>query len=220
MHAEFDLVIRGGTVVDGTGRAPIEADVGIKGNRIAAIGKIAGNGAEEIDAKGKLVTPGFVDIHTHYDGQAVWDSHMTPSSWHGVTTAVMGNCGVGFAPCKPADREKLVELMEGVEDIPGPVMHEGLKWEWESFDEYLAALERRNRDIDLCALLPHAAVRVFVMGERAVAAGERQPGRHRADARDRRRCDARRRVRLLDVAQPQPQEPEGRSDADAARAGG
>ena len=104
---------------------------------------------------------------------------MTPSSMHGVTTAVMGNCGVGFAPCKPADREKLVELMEGVEDIPGPVMHEGLKWEWESFAEYLAALERRNRDIDLCALLPHAAVRVFVMGERAIGTGERQPGRHR-----------------------------------------
>src|ERR1700760_2096961 len=168
MAAEFDLIIRGGTVVDGTGRAPIEADVGIKGDRIAAIGTLAGNAAHEIDAKDRLVTPGFVDIHTHYDGQAVWDNHMTPSSMHGVTTAVMGNCGVGFAPCKPADREKLVELMEGVEDIPGPVMHEGLKWEWESFSEYLAALERRNRDIDLCALLPHAAVRVFVMGERAV----------------------------------------------------
>ncbi|HEY1931202.1 MAG TPA: amidohydrolase family protein [Acetobacteraceae bacterium] len=168
MQAEFDLVIRGGTVVDGTGRAPIDADVGIIGNRIAAMGNVAGKGAEEIDAKGKLVTPGFVDIHTHYDAQAVWDSHMAPSSWHGVTTAVMGNCGVGFAPCKPADREKLVELMEGVEDIPGAVMHEGLKWEWESFGEYLNALERRPRDIDLCALLPHAAVRVFVMGDRAI----------------------------------------------------
>ena len=211
MAAEFDLIIRGGTVVDGTGRAPIEADVGIKGNRIAAIGTIAKNGAEEIDAKGKLVTPGFVDIHTHYDGQAAWDSRMTPSSWHGVTTAVMGNCGVGFAPCKPGDREKLIELMEGVEDIPGPVLHEGLKWEWESFAEYLDALERRNRDIDLCALLPHAAVRVFVMGERAVGTGERQPGRHRPDARDHRRRDARRRVRLLDLAHPEPQEPEGRS---------
>src|SRR3954451_1706567 len=167
----FDLVIRGGIVVDGTGSAPREADVGIIGNRIAAIGDARGDiggGAEEIDAKGKLVTPGFVDIHTHYDAQAVWDSHMAPSSWHGVTTAVMGNCGVGFAPCKPADREKLVELMEGVEDIPGAVMHEGLKWEWESFGEYLAALERRQRDIDVCALLPHAAVRVFVMGDRAI----------------------------------------------------
>ena len=165
---EFDLVIRGGTVVDGTGRAPVAADIGISGNRIAQIGTLAGSGAEEIDAKGKIVTPGFVDIHTHYDAQAVWDSHMAPSSWHGVTTAVMGNCGVGFAPCKPGDREKLVELMEGVEDIPGAVMHEGLKWEWESFGEYLGALERKPRDIDVCALLPHAAVRVFVMGERAI----------------------------------------------------
>ena len=164
----FDLVIRGGTVVDGTGRAPVEADVGISGNRIAAIGKGVGAGAQEVDAKGKLVTPGFVDIHTHYDAQAVWDSHLTPSSLHGVTTAVMGNCGVGFAPCKPADREKLIELMEGVEDIPGAVMHEGLKWEWESFGDYLGALERRKRDIDICALLPHAAVRVFVMVERAI----------------------------------------------------
>ena len=164
----FDLVIRGGTVVDGTGSAPREADVGIIGNRITAVGAIAGSGAEEIDAKGKLVTPGFVDIHTHYDAQAVWDTHMAPSSWHGVTTAVMGNCGVGFAPCKPADRERLIELMEGVEDIPGAVMHEGLKWEWESFGEYLDALDRRQRDIDICALLPHAAVRVFVMGDRAI----------------------------------------------------
>lgn len=165
----FDVVIRGGTVVDGTGSAPREADVGIIGNRIAAVGTVGGGGAEEIDARGKLVTPGFVDIHTHYDAQAVWDSHMSPSSSHGVTTAVMGNCGVGFAPCKPADRERLIELMEGVEDIPGAVMHEGLHWEWESFPEYLDALDRRPRDIDVCALLPHAAVRVNVMGDRAIA---------------------------------------------------
>ena len=125
--AAFDLVIRDGTVIDGTGAAPINADIGIIGKRIAEVGKVAGSGAEEIDARGKLVTPGFVDIHTHYDAQAVWDSHLAPSSWHGVTTAVFGNCGVGFAPCKPADREKLVELMEGVEDIPGAVMHEGLQ---------------------------------------------------------------------------------------------
>jgi N-acyl-D-aspartate/D-glutamate deacylase len=167
--ADFDLVIRNGTVMDGSGGPPVAADVGIVGDRIAAVGRISGRGAEEIDAKDRLVTPGFVDIHTHYDAQAVWDDHMAPSSWHGVTTAVMGNCGVGFAPCRPADREKLVELMEGVEDIPGAVMHEGLKWEWESFADYLAALERRPRDIDLCALLPHAAVRVYVMGERALA---------------------------------------------------
>ena len=166
--ADFDLVIRDGTVIDGTGRPAIKADVGITGGKIAAIGVVTGKGAEEIDAKGKLVTPGFVDIHTHYDAQAVWDDHLAPSSWHGVTTAVMGNCGVGFAPCKPADRERLIELMEGVEDIPGAVMHEGMKWEWESFGEYLDALERKPRDIDVCALLPHAAVRVFVMGDRAI----------------------------------------------------
>ncbi|MBS0561827.1 MAG: amidohydrolase family protein, partial [Proteobacteria bacterium] len=166
--SDLDLVVRGGTVVDGTGAAPIEADVGVAGGKIVEVGKIAKRGAEEIDARGKIVTPGFVDIHTHYDGQAVWDSHMAPSAWHGVTTAVMGNCGVGFAPCKPGDREKLVELMEGVEDIPAPVMHEGLQWQWESFGEFLSALESRPRDIDLCALLPHAALRVFVMGERAV----------------------------------------------------
>lgn len=167
--AEYDLVIRGGTVIDGTGRVPVDADVGVVGKKIVEVGRIAGRGTEEIDARGKLVTPGFVDIHTHYDAQAVWDSHLAPSSWHGVTTAVMGNCGVGFAPCRPADREKLIELMEGVEDIPGAVMHEGLKWEWESFGEYLGALDRKARDMDVCALLPHAAVRVFVMGERALS---------------------------------------------------
>jgi hypothetical protein len=165
---DYDLIIRGGTLIDGTGADPREADLAIANGRIAAIGRVPGAGAEEIDAKGKLVTPGFVDIHTHYDAQAVWDDHMAPSSHHGVTTAVMGNCGVGFAPCKPADRERLIELMEGVEDIPGAVMHEGLKWEWESFPQYLDALERRPRDIDLCALLPHAAMRVFVMGDRAI----------------------------------------------------
>ena len=170
MAATYDLVIRGGLVVDGTGTtAPYAADVGVIGKRIEAVGPIAGSGVEEIDAKGKLITPGFVDIHTHYDAQAVWDSHLAPSAWHGVTTAVMGNCGVGFAPCKPADREKLVELMEGVEDIPGAVVNEGLDWQWESFGEYLDALDRRTRDIDVGALLPHAAVRVFVMGERAIA---------------------------------------------------
>lgn len=167
--ADFDLVIRGGTVADGTGSALREADIAISNGKISAVGTVSGRGTEEIDAKGKLVTPGFVDIHTHYDAQAVWDSHLTPSCWHGVTTAVMGNCGVGFAPCKPADREKLVELMEGVEDIPGAVMHEGLKWEWESFADYLGALDRKPRDIDICALLPHAPLRVYVMGERAIA---------------------------------------------------
>src|SRR3569623_234357 len=126
MSAELDLVIRGGTVVDGTGRDAFEADVGVSGNRIVEVGAIAGKGAEEIDARGKLVTPGFVDIHTHYDGQAVWDSHLAPSSWHGVTTVVMGNCGVGFAPVRPGTEEKLIELMEGVEDIPGTALAEGV----------------------------------------------------------------------------------------------
>ncbi len=168
MPASFDIVVRNGTLVDGTGDEPVEGDVAMAGGRIAEVGEVAGSGKEELDAKGLIVTPGFVDIHTHYDGQAVWDRHMAPSAWHGVTTAVMGNCGVGFAPCRSEDREKLVELMEGVEDIPSPVMHEGLKWQWETFDEYFAVLEQNRRDIDLCALLPHAAVRVYVMGERAI----------------------------------------------------
>lgn len=168
MAREFDLVVRNGMVVDGTGAPMREGDVAVKDGRIAAVGTISGGGTEEIDAKGRIVTPGFVDIHTHYDGQAVWDKFTAPSAWHGVTTAVMGNCGVGFAPCKPQDREKLVELMEGVEDIPGPVMHEGLNWQWETFAEYFNVLDKRQRDIDLCALLPHAAMRVYVMGDRAI----------------------------------------------------
>ncbi len=168
MAARFDLVVRNGSVVDGTGAEARAADVAVADGRIVAVGKFDGSGRDEIDAKGRLVTPGFVDIHTHYDGQAIWDSRTAPSAWHGVTTAVMGNCGVGFAPCRPADREKLVELMEGVEDIPGPVMHEGLNWQWETFAEYFAALDSRKRDIDLCALLPHAALRVYVMGDRAI----------------------------------------------------
>jgi len=169
MPSQYDLIVRNGTVVDGTGAAPAVADVAIKDGVIAAIGQIDGSAENEIDATGKLVTPGFIDIHTHYDAQAIWDSHLAPSSLHGVTTVVMGNCGVGFAPCRAQDRDKLIELMEGVEDIPGAVMHEGLEWTWESFPEYLDALERKPRDVDVCALLPHAAVRVNVMGERAVA---------------------------------------------------
>jgi N-acyl-D-aspartate/D-glutamate deacylase len=165
-QADFDLVIRGGTVVDGTGAEAFEADVAVKDGRIAQVGKAAGKGAEEIDAKGKLVTPGFVDIHTHYDGQCTWDARMQPSSWHGVTTVVMGNCGVGFAPCRPGDRDLLIELMEGVEDIPHPVLAEGLPWNWESFPEYLDALSKRRFDVDIGAQVPHAAVRVYVMGER------------------------------------------------------
>ena len=165
----MDLVIRGGTIVDGTGRAGYAADLSLQDGRIAAIGPNLPKGREEIDAVGKLVTPGFVDIHTHYDGQAIWDSHMAPSTLHGVTTAVMGNCGVGFAPVRPGGEAKLIELMEGVEDIPAPVLSEGLDFNWQSFAEYLEVLASRPRDIDLCALVPHAAVRVFVMGDRALA---------------------------------------------------
>ena len=169
MGIEADLVIRGGTVIDGTGRGAFEADVAIKDGRIAAVGETPGRGREEIDARGRLVTPGFVDVHTHYDGQAVWDPHLAPSAHHGVTTAVMGNCGVGFAPVRAGDRDTLIELMEGVEDIPGPVLHQGLEFRWESFAEYLDVLDAKPRDIDICALVPHAAVRVYTMGKRALA---------------------------------------------------
>ncbi|GGC51031.1 N-acyl-D-amino-acid deacylase family protein [Chelatococcus reniformis] len=169
MAREFDLVIRHGTVVDGSGAPSFEADVAIRDGRIAAIGRVAGAGVEEIDAKGQLVTPGFVDIHTHYDGQAVWDRHLAPSAWHGATTVVMGNCGVGFAPVKPNDRDKLIALMEGVEDIPAPCLAEGLDFNWESFADYLDVVAARRRDVNVCAQLPHAAARVYVMGERALA---------------------------------------------------
>jgi N-acyl-D-amino-acid deacylase len=165
MHT-YDLLIRNGLVVDGTGGEPFEADVGIQADRIAAIGKLSGAGREEIDAKGKLVTPGFVDVHTHYDGQVTWEQRLAPSSNHGVTTVVMGNCGVGFAPSRPEHRELMVRLMEGVEDIPDVVMAEGLPWNWESFTDYLDALSDRHTDIDFAAQVPHSPLRVYVMGER------------------------------------------------------
>lgn len=166
MAAAYDLVVRGGTIVDGSGASPFAGDVAIAGDRIVAIGDIAGRGREEIDAHGMIVTPGFVDIHTHYDGQAIWSHQLSPSSSHGVTTVVTGNCGVGFAPCRAEDHDMLIRVMEGVEDIPGVVMAEGLPWDWESFPEYLDALESRPRDIDVGAYLPHSPLRVFVMGRR------------------------------------------------------
>ena len=164
----FDTVIRGGTLVDGTGAAPFVADVAITCGRIAAIGADLARGREEIDAHGLLVTPGFVDVHTHYDGQVTWDDSLSPSTLHGVTTAVIGNCGVGFAPCRPdpASRAAMIHLMEGVEDIPEPVLAQGLPWDWESFPDYLAFLATRRFDADIAAYVPHAPLRVHVMGER------------------------------------------------------
>lgn len=161
-----DLIIRGGTVADGNGGELFEADVAITGGKISEIGKISAKGREEIDARGKLVTPGFVDVHTHYDGQVTWSHDITPSSQNGVTTAIMGNCGVGFAPCKPSDHTRLIQLMEGVEDIPEPVLSAGIPWAWESFPDYMDWLSKRDFDIDVGAQLPHAALRVYVMGER------------------------------------------------------
>ncbi|NPU12122.1 amidohydrolase family protein [Bradyrhizobium sp. 83002] len=161
-----DLVIRGGTVADGSGGELYDADVAIADGRIVGVGKIAASGREEIDARGKLVTPGFVDVHTHYDGQVTWSHDISPSSQNGVTTAIMGNCGVGFAPCRPADHQRLIQLMEGVEDIPEPVLEAGIPWEWESFPDYMEWLAKRNFDLDIGAQLPHAALRVYVMGER------------------------------------------------------
>ena len=162
-----DLILRGGTLVDGTGAPPRTADVAVDGDRISAVGDLGGEAARrEVDADGLLVTPGFVDMHTHYDGQATWDPLLSPSCWHGVTTVVMGNCGVGFAPVRPGTEEWLIQLMEGVEDIPGSALAEGIAWGWESFAEYLDALERTPRALDVGAQVPHGAVRAYVMGER------------------------------------------------------
>jgi N-acyl-D-aspartate/D-glutamate deacylase len=165
----YDLLIRAGTIVDGSGAPPFTGDVGIAGGRIVAVGPSEGPARRTLDADGLLVAPGFVDVHTHYDGQATWDPLLTPSCYHGVTTAVMGNCGVGFAPMQPARREFLIQLMEGVEDIPGGVLAEGVAWGWESFAQYLDALEAKRRIMDLGAQLPHAALRYYVMGERGAA---------------------------------------------------
>jgi N-acyl-D-aspartate/D-glutamate deacylase len=166
---EHDLLVRGATVVDGTGRPGVTADVAVSGGRITEVGRVEGSAASVIDADGLIVAPGFVDPHTHYDGQVTWDPLLTPSFWHGVTTAVLGNCGVGFAPVRPDRRDFLVELMEGVEDIPGTALHEGIRWGWETFPEYLDALDGMPRAIDVGTHVPHGAVRAYVMDERGAA---------------------------------------------------
>ena len=183
MAKQFDLVIRGATVVDGTGAPSFGAGVAVAGGRIAEVGRVAGAGAEEIDGRGQVLTPGFVDIHTHYDGQVTWANRIDPSSQLGVTTVVMGNCGVGFAPCRRDERDDLVHLMEGVEDIPEVVLTEGLPWNWQSFPEYLDALAERQFDIAVAAQVGHAPIRLHVMGERGA---RREP----ATERDRREMAA------------------------------
>jgi len=162
----YDRVLKGGTIVDGSCAASFTGDVAIQDGRIVEVGRVSGAARETVDASGLLVTPGWIDIHTHYDGQATWDPLLTPSFWHGVTSVVMGNCGVGFAPVRPGKESWLIGLMEGVEDIPGAALADGIKWEWESFPEYLDALERGSRAIDIATQLPHGALRAYVMGER------------------------------------------------------
>src|SRR5436190_7803152 len=167
-----DLVVRGATIADGTGAAPASGDIAVDDGRITSVGEKAGGGHRELDGDGLVAAPGWVDVHTHYDGQVTWDPEVSPSSWHGVTTVVMGNCGVGFAPARRDGHDFLIELMEGVEDIPGSALHEGIDWQWESFPEYLDALDAQERVLDIAAQVPHAALRAYVLGDRAHEAAD------------------------------------------------
>ncbi|MCH8257621.1 MAG: amidohydrolase family protein, partial [Proteobacteria bacterium] len=166
---EYDIVIRGGTIVDGTGGDPVAGDLAIKDGFIATMGEVEGEGTQEIDATGHMVTPGFIDIHTHLDAQIGWDPDMTPVSWHGVTTALIGNCGVTFAPCKPEDRELLAGIMETVEDIPKAAILSGLAWDWEHYGDYLDSIDRLGTAINVAGLVGHCAVRYYVMGDASFA---------------------------------------------------
>ncbi len=208
-----DIVIRGGTIVDGTGAAAFDGDIAIDGGEIAAVGGKAGPGRRVIDADGLLVTPGWVDVHTHYDGQATWDPILAPSSWQGVTTILFGNCGVGFAPVRPYHRDALIDLMEGVEDIPGPVLAEGLKWDWESFPDFLDALERMPRAIDVAGTGPAPPAARFCDGRPRdpPRAGNRRG--HRRDASADGGGGAHRRLRLYDIADQRAQDDVGRDGA-------
>ena len=203
-----DLVIRGGFLVDGTGAPGRQADVAVDDGTITEVAEAGAIGRRvattTIDAEGLLVTPGWVDVHTHYDGQASWDPFLTPSSWHGVTTVVMGNCGVGFAPAAPDRHEWLIELMEGVEDIPGTALTEGMSWEWESFEEYLDALDARHYAIDVGTQVAHGPVRGVRDGRAGRGERTRHRHRHRGDGRDRRTWAAGRRVGLFDLAHTDP----------------
>ena len=222
------LVIRNGTIVDGSGGDPYEADLAVVDGKIAAIGGDIPKGTEEIDARGKLVTPGFVDVHTHYDAQVTWSDRLSPSSWNGATTVLFGNCGVGFAPCHEDQHDMLINLMEGVEDIPEVVLSEGLPWNWHSFPDFLDAIAARSYDVDVAAQVPHAALRVYVMGERGANREPATEQDRQRMARAHRRRAARRGTRLLDLAHAQsprrrrPQHPDlarrgSRADRDRPR---